>query len=49
MEGKDMQFLEAFPQAKQPVKKLMTKRLCLGPLRSRAHSARGSLGFCQMY
>lgn len=49
MEGKKMQFLEDFPQAKQPAKKLMSERLCLGSLRSRAHSARDSLCFYQMH
>ena len=49
MEGKEMQFLEGFPKAKQAAKKLMSERLCLGPLRSRAHSARGSLGFYETY
>lgn len=49
MEEKEMHFLEDFPQAKQPTKKLMSERLCLGPLRSRAHFTRGSLGFCHTY
>ena len=44
-----MQFLQDFPQAKEPAKKLMSEGLCVGPPRSRAHSARGSLGFDLVY